>query len=109
LTVTAGATVRLDGSPSSIPGRPSSTVGYVWGQKAGPIVALSDPFGPVTTFVAPDLGDGLSHTYVVGLLVDDAVQQSAPAVATITVLPPGTSTFELALRPGMNLVGLPYA
>ncbi|MGC9964446.1 MAG: hypothetical protein ABSE08_03480 [Syntrophobacteraceae bacterium] len=54
--VKTGSTVTLNGSNST-----DTVVGiasYKWTQVSGPRVALSNPFGPICTFTAPDVASG---------------------------------------------------
>jgi Putative Ig domain/PKD domain len=79
-TVAVGSTVTLNGSGSSdIDGDPLT---YLWSlvtQPVGSSAALFNLRSPITTFVADKAG-----TYVVQLVVNDGIVNSAPATVTIT-------------------------
>jgi hypothetical protein len=105
---TAGNVVRLDGSTSTA-GSPA----FRWTQVDGPAVVLSDPYSAVTTFVAPDLGDGRRRTYSFQLYVEDGTLRSEEAVAVLESVPPGqdpglaSAEATLTLSGGLNLVSVP--
>ena len=63
-TVEKGATVTLDGSNSSDPDEGDSIASYLWEQKDGPSVTLSNSMVMKPTFTAPDVGiDGAALTF----------------------------------------------
>ncbi|MBI4871807.1 MAG: hypothetical protein HY814_09585 [Candidatus Riflebacteria bacterium] len=108
---TAGHRIEL---VSANPALPTSghTLTYRWTQVLGPTVALSNPYAPVTTFVAPDLRDGLTRHYAFQFYVDDSGLRGEPAVVSLDVAPvleDQVVDFALQLHAGLNLVSLPLA
>jgi hypothetical protein len=82
-TVTAGATVHLDGSGSSdADGDPLTYRWAILSQPTGGTATLSS-----TTAVNPTFVAGLAGTYVVQLIVNDGKVDSDPKTTTITANP----------------------
>lgn len=78
-------TISLDGRGSSSVtaaalGRPLL---YVWQQRAGPPVSLSNPYSAVTTFVVPTFGDNVARKYQFALYVDTGEDRSEPCVLSV--------------------------
>ncbi len=90
VTVLPGTPLILDGRTSSQPGTVDAALTYQWTQTAEPLVRLSDPYASVTTFVAPDLGEGASHRMVFQLFTDDGLTRGAVARASVEVATPKT-------------------
>src|SRR5262249_2870469 len=83
-TVTAGATVQLDGTGST--DSDSQPLTYQWSilsKPSGAAAMLSSATAAKPTFVAD-----LAGTYVVQLIVNDGFMNSQPATVTITANPP---------------------
>jgi hypothetical protein len=99
--------VTLDGSGSSGSGNGPGEPEFHWVQTGGPPVELSDPYSEVTTFVTPDLGDGVAQEYTFDLIVDDGGLQSLPAAASVVVSGTASASGSVPLLPGVNLIGLP--
>ncbi|MBI3892489.1 MAG: hypothetical protein HY303_13275 [Candidatus Wallbacteria bacterium] len=83
----AGDAVVLDGRESVATRGPSAGIRYCWTQVAGPPVVLSDPFSPVTSFVAPDFGDARSRSYRFALFAETEGARSEPAVLSFKADP----------------------
>ncbi|MGD8569821.1 MAG: pre-peptidase C-terminal domain-containing protein [Gammaproteobacteria bacterium] len=84
-TVTVGQVVNLDGSASSdINGDQLTYSWEITNMPGGSTALLSDSTAVDPTFTADTVGD-----YVVTLVVNDGLADSAPAVITITAIAPG--------------------
>ncbi|MBI3890073.1 MAG: hypothetical protein HY303_00930 [Candidatus Wallbacteria bacterium] len=106
-----GDTLTLDGSLSSDPDG-LSNLSHKWTQLAGPSAELSNPFGSVTTFVAPTIGDGQARTYAFQLLVDDATGEGEPSLVSFNVgaaAAQSATTRAASYTGGLNLIGVPLA
>lgn len=79
--VAEGETVTLDATASADPD--GEALAFAWTQTSGPTVTLSDPAGPVATFVAPDVADDTVLGFQV--MVAD-LRGSDVAVVEITVV-----------------------
>ena len=90
-TVMQGDLVQISGQGSSDP--ESAALTYHWRQIGGPAVTLSSTDEVAPLFVAPT---GLTQNAVLSfeLIVNDGQSDSAPAVATVTVL--GTTGINIA-------------
>jgi len=84
-TVAVGATVMLDGSQSYDPEGAALTYRWSFNPKpAGSTATFSDPAAVSPTFIADKPGD-----YVIELVVNDGVSDSAPDVVTISTINSG--------------------
>jgi hypothetical protein len=82
-SVVPGNAVSLDGSASSDPDADPLTYTWSFGAKpSGSSAALSDPASATPSFVAD-----LQGTYLLSLVVNDGLVDSAPATVNITVAP----------------------
>jgi PKD repeat protein len=100
-TVSAGDTVRLDGSKSSDPD--DDTLIFLWSQTAGPPVLLSAPDSAIASFVVPaglegahltfhlDVFDGRAHASDTTTV--QVVAKSVPATLTTSMVSNGTYAF----------------
>lgn len=87
--VIQGTVVALDGSDSSTPD-PTDTLAFEWNQISGGIpVALSDPFDPMPTFVAPNVGSGGEIIIGFRLTVENSTGQTDSDTISVTVRPNG--------------------
>ena len=84
--VASGASVTLDGSPSSDP--TGMAINYHWSQASGPAVALSDAAAARPSFTAPSVAPGQpSVALAFSLTVSNAHGTSSPAAQLVTVNP----------------------
>jgi len=76
-------TVTLDGSASSDPEEPASSLGFLWEQTAGPTVTITGAGQAQATFVAPDVAADTALTF--RLTVTDSDGASAADLVELTV------------------------
>ena len=102
-TVTAGATVTLDGSDSSDPDTGDSITTYTW---TPPTTApLNTTIPAMPTFTAPDVTTPTTLSFT--LVVNDGTINSAPDTVDITVSPVGADlmpTFGSATIPNQTYI-----
>jgi hypothetical protein len=106
LLTTTGSVVTLNATGS---GSARGQLAYTWRQVEGPLVKLSNPYGSVTTFVVPNLGDTAPRVYSFQLYGDDGALRSEPDVVRLTVAAGEVARFVLSTPPGLNLIGIPLA
>jgi hypothetical protein len=96
-TVTAGATVTLNGTASS--DSDGVITGYVWTQISGATVTLLNASSAQPGFVAPQVTSTSILTFRL-VVIDDDGAASAPSTVAITVSPPltGNGTFSGVIR-----------
>jgi hypothetical protein len=85
--VPARATVKLAGSATHPEDKPLT---YLWSQVAGPAVTLSDAATLTPSFVAPDVTDPLTISFV--LRAHDGALLSAPSQVDVVVQPPSAAS-----------------
>lgn len=102
-TVLEGAAVRLDGSTSSDPD--GDPLLFAWRQLDGPPVTLTDPTGPVASFVVPETAE--PRTLRFELLVTDPSAATDTAVATVRVDPDPSRpvSLRITVSPGAVTLG----
>jgi rhodanese-related sulfurtransferase len=86
----AGAdSIVMEGSTHMLDGTGSSQVGihsYSWLQIGVPVIALSDPQGLTTTFVAPPVAQDLTATFVMAMETHNLMCNPYPAISDPVVI-----------------------